>query len=582
LESNLKIVTYITMKIINKASAIVLGTVFMGSSVFAQSLADAKKAIDAEQYQKAKSMLKNLTVTQSTKDENYFYLGLVYLKQEYADSARATFNKGVAINPKSALNLVGLGTVDRIEKNEASAKANFDKALTLAGKDDKPYIYVAKGYLVKPVMAKEAMAVLEKAKTLSKDVLKDPDLFAAFGNVYSAQGDASNAADQYLTAVGLDPNSPVILTNLGVIWKQANNFEDATAKFKEALSKDPNFGPAYREMAESDLKQAANDAKVTVAKRKEGADYYKKYLDLTDRSVESRVRYADFLITAGDFKQLEIEANELAKLDKANLKVYRYLAIADYENGNYAPGLTAGNKFIKDADPKRLLPVDYVYQGRLLIKTGQDSLGLQSIRKAIELDTTQGDLYKEMAVALYAKSKYPAAAEAYRKYIAAGGRKVTLTDYFQEGRSYYYGFDDQSTAATKNKAIKPDTSLLIKADSAFSYVVQKTAANPYALAVLYRAYVNDLKETDREKNYKGYAKPYYEKYIELVSPKTPYDDATKKNLIGAYAYLGYYYEFSAKDQTKADEYWAKAKDIDPTNKQVVNYYARKGSGGKGK
>jgi tetratricopeptide (TPR) repeat protein len=570
------------MKIVNKASAAVLGLVFMGSSVFAQSLADAKKAIDAEQYQKAKSMLKNLTVTQSTKDENYFYLGLVYLKQEYADSARATFNKGVAVNPKSALNLVGLGTVDRIEKNEASAKSNFDKAMALAGKDDKPYIYIAKAYIMKPVMAKEAMAVLEKAKTLSKDVLKDPDLFSAFGNVYSAQGDASNAADQYLQAVALDPNSPVILVNLGVIWKQANNYEDATAKFKEALTKDPNFGPAYREMAESDLKQAANDAKVTVAKRKEGADYYKKYLDLTDRSIESRVRYADFLITAGDFKQLEIEATELAKLDRANLKVYRYLAIADYENGNYAPGLTASNKFIKEADAKRLLPVDYVYQGRLLIKTGQDSLGILAINKAIDLDTTQGDLYKEIATALYAKKRYPEAAEAYKKYISYG-RKLTLNDYFSEGRSYYYGFEDQSLAATKNKAIKPDSSLLVKADSAFSYVIQKTAASPFAPAVLHRAYVNDEREIDREKNYKGYAKPFYEKYIELVAPKNPTDDYTKHNLVGAYAYLGYYYEFIAKDAAKADENWTKAKELEPTNKQVVNYFARKGAGGgKGK
>ena len=75
------------MKIISKIAAAGLSLVFIGSSVFAQSLADAKKAIDAEQLQKAKSMLKNLVVTQSTKDENYFYLGWVYIKEEDADSA---------------------------------------------------------------------------------------------------------------------------------------------------------------------------------------------------------------------------------------------------------------------------------------------------------------------------------------------------------------------------------------------------------------------------------------------------------------------------------------------------------------
>jgi tetratricopeptide (TPR) repeat protein len=570
------------MKIVNKASAAVFGMVFIGSSVFAQSLTDAKKAIDAEQYQKAKSMLKNLTVTQSSKDENYFYLGQVYLKQDYIDSAKASFLKGISVNPKSALNTVGLGTIDRIEKNEASAKANFDKALSLAGKDDKPYIYVAKAYLRKPYMAKEAIAVLEKGKTVSKDALKDPEIFTTLGDAYGTMNDNSNAASQYLSATELDPNSPVIAVSLGVIWKEANNYEDATAKFQEALKKDPNFGPAYREMAESDLKQAANDPKVTVAKRKEGADFYKKYLDLTDRSVESRVRYADFLITAGDFKQLEVEANDLAKLDKANLRVYRYLAIANYENGNYAQGLTNINKFIKEADPKRILPIDYIYLGRLQIKTGQDSLGILSVRKAISLDTTQVDLYNELATALYGKKKYVEAGDAYKKYISSS-RKVKLTDYYKEGLAYYFGFEDQTAAFEKTKAVKPDSSLLAKADSAFSYVVQKTAANPYAPAILYRAYVNDEKELDREKNYKGYAKPFYEKYVEVVSPKTPYDDQTKRSLIGAYAYLGYYYEFAAKDQAKADELWNKAKEIDPANKQVVNYFARKaGGGGKGK
>src|SRR5271167_835146 len=97
------------MNISSKIAVAALSLVCLGSAVFAQSLDDAKKAIDAEQYQKAKSMLKNLTVTQADKDENYFYLGWVYAKQDYIDSAKAAFTKGIAVNPKSALNFAGLG-----------------------------------------------------------------------------------------------------------------------------------------------------------------------------------------------------------------------------------------------------------------------------------------------------------------------------------------------------------------------------------------------------------------------------------------------------------------------------------------
>src|SRR5882672_5609654 len=130
------------MKMISKIATASLGLLLVGSSVFAQSLADAKKAIDAEQYQKAKSMLKNLTVTQADKDENYFYLGWVYLKQDYVDSAKAVFNKGLAVNSKSALNLAGLGAAAHIEKDNTTATTNFNSSIAIAqaAKNSKPYL----------------------------------------------------------------------------------------------------------------------------------------------------------------------------------------------------------------------------------------------------------------------------------------------------------------------------------------------------------------------------------------------------------------------------------------------------------
>src|SRR6201996_9773958 len=136
------------MKAITKITHIALAMVLVGSSVLAQSLADAKKAIDAEQCQKAKSMLKNLTTTPADKDENYFYLGWVYLKQEYPDSAKAIFNKGLAVNAKSALNLAGLGAVAHVDKDNATATSNFNQAIALAGKSSTPYLYVGLSYLL--------------------------------------------------------------------------------------------------------------------------------------------------------------------------------------------------------------------------------------------------------------------------------------------------------------------------------------------------------------------------------------------------------------------------------------------------
>ena len=562
---------------ISKIATASLGLVLVGSSVFAQSLADAKKAIDAEQYQKAKSMLKNLTATQADKDENFFYLGWVYLKQDYADSAKAAFNKGIAVNSKSALNYAGLGAVARLDKDNAGATNNFNQAVTLAGKSSKPFQYVGEAYLlpltpdgkVTPADANAAIAVLQKGKVVNA---KDADLLITLGNAYRSQLKSNEAYQAYSDASTIDPKNPGAKVATGVLWKFANNFEDSEKQFQDALAIDPNFGPAYREWAETDLRWSLTDPKQASAKIKQATDEYKKYLSLTDLSVESQMRYADFLILAGDYKTLEQVTTDLSKSANSNARVYRYLAYAAFENKNYPAGMTAMNTWMQKADPKRIIPRDYLYMGRLQVASGQDSVGINTLRKALTMDSTQTDVYGEIAKNLYGQKKYAQAGDAYRTFTQKGGHNVKLTDYFYEGISYYFGYDSK----------KPDAdSLLVKADSAFSYVIAKTAATPYPDAYLYRARVNDLKEKDRN-NIVGYAKPYYDKYIELLLAKGAADDKSKKNLAEAYVYLGNYYTYKEKDAAKATENYTKARDNDPTNKQVQAYFAKQGGAGKSK
>ncbi|WP_091150589.1 tetratricopeptide repeat protein [Mucilaginibacter pineti] len=557
------------MKMISKIAKTTLGLVLIGSSsVFAQSLADAKKAIDAEQYQKAKSMLKNLTTTQADKDENFFYLGWVYVKQDYSDSAKVAFNKGIAVNPKSGLNYAGLGAAAFIDKDRATATTNFNQAISLAGKNVKPFVYVGKAYLL-PLTAdgkvtkddaSAALAVLQKGKVVNP---KDVELLVTIGDAYRSQVQSNEAYAAYSDAATLDPKNPNAKVATGVLWKFANNFDGAETQFKDALAIDPNFGPAYREWAETDLRWATTDPKMASEKVKQAADNYKKYLSLTDLSVESRMRYADFLIQAGDFKTLQVEATALSQAANSNSRVYRYLAYSAYENKDYPAGLTAINTWFQKAEPKRILPRDYLYKGRLEIASNQDSVGINTLKKALELDSTQTDVYSEIAKSLFRQKKYVQAGDAYRTATLKAGRSVKLTDYFYEGISYYYGYDVKLPNA--------DT-LIVRADSAFSYVMAKSPTT--ADAYLYRARVNELKDKDRN-NIVGYAKPFYEKYIEVVLAKGAPDDKTKKALAESYAYLGTIYEFKEKDEVKAAENFNKAKENDPANKQAAAYFAKK-------
>jgi len=572
---------------INKIAATGLGLLFIGSSVFAQSLADAKKAIDAEQYQKAKSMLKNLTVTQADKDENYFYLGWVYLKQDYLDSAKTIFNKGLAVNSKSALNYVGLGAAAHVEKDNATATTDFNTAVSLAGKKNStPYLYIGLSYLL-PVSgssigpkgsavtaadANAAIAILNEGKAANP---RDAEVMTAIGDANRSQLNSNEAYSAYSSALSLDPKSAAANVAEGVLWKYADNFDGAVTQFKAAIAIDPNYGPAYREWAETDLRWADTDPTLHDAKVQEAVDNYKKYISLTDYSVESQMRYADFLITAKDYVTLQKVATDLSASVKSNLRVYRYLGYAAFENKDYPTAETALTKWTTQADPKRLIPFDYLNLGKSELALKKDSLGVLDLRKALTLDTTQVDVYGDIATSLFSLKKYQEAADAYHIY----GEKsphAKLKDHFNEGYSFYEAYLAQARKAQTVKTFKPDSTLLTKADSAFSYVQHKLA-NPNISVVYYQAQVKDFEDAGDRNNIKGLAKPFYEQYIQLVLAKGGTPDAdTKSNLVDAYVYLGNYAEFKDKDHAKALDDFNKAKELDPTDARVTYYFQTSG------
>ncbi len=92
----------------------------------AQDLEPAKKAIDAEQFEKAKSLLKSVIQAKPTNGKANFLLGNIYLKQNIADSATIYFNKGLLAADGAKFNNIGLGQLDLNADNKAAAQAKFD------------------------------------------------------------------------------------------------------------------------------------------------------------------------------------------------------------------------------------------------------------------------------------------------------------------------------------------------------------------------------------------------------------------------------------------------------------------------
>lgn len=90
-------------------------------------------------------------------------------------------------------------------------------------------------------------------------------------------------------------------------------------------------------------------------------------MTLTDYSITSRMRHADFLILAKDYKALELEANKMKELDGVNPRILRYLGYSAYENGNYEAALKALQDYTANTANK-VIPRDYIYLGQAKIK----------------------------------------------------------------------------------------------------------------------------------------------------------------------------------------------------------------------
>ncbi|TKC56841.1 hypothetical protein FBD94_21825 [Pedobacter hiemivivus] len=554
------------MKMTKKAITLSLGLVVMGSASFAQSLSDAKKAIDAEQYQKAASMLKTLVKNQASKGENYYTLGEVYLLMEYPDSARAVFTQGVAADAKNSLNYIGLGEADLASNNPTSAKTNFAKAVEVSSKKDYiPQLYIGKAYIsgAKPDF-EAALPYLQKAEELDVND-KDAETFLALGDYYALQKKNSEALQNYMRAGNINEALLRGKVQIGRMYKESRAFAESEEALKEVIAKDPNYGPAYREIAELYMQWALQLANEFPARSAQAVENYKKYIDLTDNSFESKLRYAQFLFYAKDFKTLEEVTSALATTnpnDPKALVVLRLRGYSAFENKNYPKSLEYMNDFFaKNKDTSRIVAGDYLYLGKALLQNGNDSLALPTILKAVAKDSTTTEALDEVALALFKGKKYSQAGDAYAASVKANPEgKNALTNYYYLGTARYYDY------AIKDRDGKhPDKKIMVEADSAFAHIIK--VKNDFALAYTFRARV--AKYSDDPNNPKWLAVPYYEQLIQLVTVTKPeLATASAKDLVEAYVYVGSFY--AQTDKEKAKEYLNKALAIDPANVGAQN------------
>ncbi|MDD2675141.1 tetratricopeptide repeat protein [Flavobacterium petrolei] len=525
----------------------------------AQDINQAKKAIDAEQFESAKTILKSIIKAKPSNGTAYFTLGNVYLTQSVEDSAKIYFQQGLSASDGAKLNYIGLGQMDLDKNDVTGAQAKFALASKdMKKKDVQEFVYIARAYMNanKPDY-KSAIALLTRAAINNS---QDAQLQLALGDAYYGDGKQNEAYVAYRSAFQLDNSLLRAKMQLGVLLKGAKSYDEASKAYNEVIAINPNYGPVYRELAETYYKIARNKPSQAAENYKTAMGYYDKYMSLTDYSINSRMRRADFLILMEDYVALEAEANKMIELDKVNPRIYRYLGYAAYKNGNVDVAIKSLETFITSPGNKAIA-LDYLYLGLTKIKKGTSadglsidptamSSGLVDIKKAIEMEPLAVQELSEVGKKLFTQKLYKEAASVFEFGSNVNDSKTYLDDNVYYGLANYY--------ANNSKDVKVDVVALQKADAAFEKVL--VASPTYLEAYLYRARTNRLLEKDdvMVKNYEDYvAKTTALGAEELAKP------AVKTKFIESYNNMAA--SFANTDKPKAIEYFKKTLALDPAN-----------------
>ena len=524
------------------------------SGVFAQSVSDAKKLTDSEQYEAA-SQIYNELIAKSPSDVSlYYFYGDNLLNSENSDSAKIIFDKGKSLDPNNALIKIGeaklkLNNIDIGEARAASQKDSGNGELKRRLEDALANVEAAKGLINSAISgesAKDPLVLIEAAEALinyknkdldkAKELLdkatgldsKRPEINLLFGDLYAEKNNGTLSADYYNRALEQNKASARAIVSKGRLYKRSTNYEGAAQEFKNAIELNPGYAPAHRELGEAYFKLG----KLGLAKEE-----YKKYLELSKNNCGARIRYASFLYISKAYQEALNEIDHLKqKCDPNNITMLRILAYCYYEIKDTTNGFNIAEKLFQLLPPDSRAAQDYEVYGKLLIATNRDSLGIGQLKKAYSLDPTRADLLSEIASAWYKLKQYPQVIAVYNEKLE-GGKDIRITDYFYLGQAYYYNrqFTDADSTFMKLNEISPK----------------------FARAWYWRAKVNTQMDTTSEL---GLAKPFYESFVENLISDSATMLKSQPQLIEAYSYLAYFYILH-KDNNKALEYLKKKMEL---------------------
>jgi len=494
--------------------------------------------------------------------ENYYYLGQTYYQLNQEDSASYYYQKAIELFPEYPFGYVGAGMM-KLKKEDAKAADDlFKKASSFAKKDPSVQTAIA-GVYVSVGDFTNADIALDKARKINN---KFSGIYIAEGDMLMKQGKVGDACARYDNAIFFDNTDKLAYLKLAQVYKDINTAV-AIQDLDKLVALDPNYIPAYA---------VYGDIYREEGRYPDALNAYEKFIAIPGVPLLQHERYAQLLFFTNQFEKALDQIKYVISKDPNNLVMKRLEAYNSYRLGNYAEGLDQITRFLEEMPKDRHIYQDYLYLGQLAVKEKKSEQALDAFRKALELDSTKTELYKEMANAASSANMYPEAVQYYEKYLTFDATADAM-DYYSCAQASYYAAVYYIMPENKTSLTTPADTLAFetafkdyvqKSDTAYAEVIKRKPDLYYGY--IGRANVNSLLDKydiDRTGKMKGYAKPFFESALPILL-NTNGDGSKNKMIIEAYRYLSNY-SFAVENNTAAViDYNKKILGIDPNDEQA--------------
>lgn len=523
---------------------------FFTNLTFAQSVQDGINFVDSQKYAKAKQNFTDL-INQNPKDaSNFFYLGNIYLTQFDPNfkEAEDNFNKGLALDPKSYLNKIGLASV-KLGKGDKSAIAEIQQIVKDSKEKDAEVLFRAGEALTlfeKNNSPDLAITYLNKAIEKAQKNGVPAHYYYSLGDAYRLKKDPGNAMSAYDKAEVVAKNKASVYTRKGTLWIAAQQWQQAKQNIDKAIAVDPTYAPAYKALAGFNIKYQKN------AEATQNLINYTKY---ADEDPYTQLEIAKLYFTNEDYANAKTTLN--AVFDKVNDPIkYKLRAYILYGEGDYIGAKQNMDLFISQADKSRVQPSDEGLQG--LIAAGM-AKGEKDAAKKAQLDAIA---QQKIAIAKAAKDETLKWDEELAK-VKGGINSASVEQ----------GPTSPAIEALKKKIAEnpSDTDSLYKLATEYQNVQNWNGAiltwgkMISALPEWAPAYYSQGYAYQQAKN-NDMAKASYEKFISLVKPAEI--EANKPSLGYAYFFVAFMEKDTNPEKAKQDV--AKSLEYEPTYQDAIN------------